>query len=119
MSTGNLYDLYALVTIISYRLKNIGMISNLGWVIVLVVDTDNGHFSILFLGSGCSRALEVRITLFLAAPVHLVFVHSASCVLDIEEAGRADQEIPSPVARHKLKNEMFNTKLSQKSETIT
>ena len=95
------------------------MISNFGWVVVLVVDTDNGHFSILFLGSGRSRALEVRISLFLAAPVHLVFVHSASCVLDIEEVGRADQEIPSPVARHKLKNEMFNTKFSQKSETIT
>ena len=93
------------------------MISNLGWVVVLVVDTDNGHFSILFLGSGRSRALEVRISLLLAAPVHLVFVHSASCVLDIEEVGRADQEIPSPVARHKLKNEMF--KWSQKSETIT
>ena len=79
------------------------MISNLGWVVVLVVDTDNCHFSTLFLGSGCSWALEVRISLFLAAPVHLVFVHFASCVLDIEEVGRADQEIPSPVARQKLK----------------
>ena len=70
---------------------------------MLVVDTDNCKFSILFFGSSRSRALEVRISLFLAAPVHLVFVHSASCVLDIEEVGRADQEIPAPVARHKLK----------------
>ena len=70
---------------------------------MLVVDTDNGKFSIIFLGSSRSRALEVKISLFLAAPVHLVFVHFASCVLDIEEVGRADQEIPSPVARHKLK----------------
>ena len=70
---------------------------------MLVVDTDNGKFSIIFLGSSRSRALEVKISLFLAAPVHLVFVHFASCVLDIEEVGRADQEIPAPVARHKLK----------------
>ena len=86
---------------------------------MLVVDTDNGKFSILVLGSSRSRALEVRISLFLAALVHLVFVHFACCVLDIEKVGRAHQEIPSPVARHKLKNEMFNTKFSQKSETIT
>ena len=86
---------------------------------MLVVDTDNGHFSTLFLGSGCSWALEVRISLFLAAPVHLVFVHFASCVLYIEEVGRADQEIPSPVARHKLKKEMFLILNGKKSETIT
>ena len=57
----------------------------IGRMVVLVVEHDNGVNTILNLGAGSARALEVWVPPFLAAPVLQTLFLLSICILHVEE----------------------------------